>query len=175
MVTRRDLYRWSTNVLGGLLGLGLAGPGIAFLLDPLRGRSKAREYRPLARLSELPAGVPQAYVVLEERQDAWVRYPREPIGSVWLVRQPQGTPEPVLAYAAECPHLGCAISLEAGGQGFVCPCHQSRFDLRGEPINAVSPRGMDRLEVQLSTDPDPEVRVRFQRFRCMSQEKIPLG
>jgi menaquinol-cytochrome c reductase iron-sulfur subunit len=32
---------------------------------------------------------------------------------------------------------------------------------------------MDRLDVQLSADPDPEIRVKFQRFRSMSQEKIP--
>jgi menaquinol-cytochrome c reductase iron-sulfur subunit len=34
---------------------------------------------------------------------------------------------------------------------------------------------MDRLDVRLSTDPDPEVSVRFQRFRTQSEEKIPLA
>jgi menaquinol-cytochrome c reductase iron-sulfur subunit len=33
---------------------------------------------------------------------------------------------------------------------------------------------MDRLDIELSADPDPEVRVRFQRFRSTSQEKISL-
>jgi menaquinol-cytochrome c reductase iron-sulfur subunit len=175
MITRRDFYRWGTDILGGLIALGLAVPGIAYLLDPLRGRSKAGEYHSLARLSELTVGVPQAFSILDERQDAWVTYPREPIGSIWLVRQPEGAKEPVIAYTAECPHLGCAINLAAGGQSFFCPCHQSRFDLQGKPINAVPPRGMDRLDVQLSAGPDPEVRVKFQRFRSTCQEKIPLA
>jgi menaquinol-cytochrome c reductase iron-sulfur subunit len=174
MMTRRDFYRWSTDVLGGLFALGLAVPGIAYLLDPLRGRSKRAEYHPVARLSELTVGIPRAFSILDERQDAWVTYPREPIGSIWLVRQSEAGQEPVIAYSAECPHLGCAITLAAGGIGFFCPCHDSRFDLQGMPINAVPPRGMDRLDIQLSADPDPEVRVKFQRFRSTSREKIPL-
>ena len=33
---------------------------------------------------------------------------------------------------------------------------------------------MDRLEVELTAGDDPEVRVKFQRFRTQSEEKIPL-
>ncbi|HMB03605.1 MAG TPA: Rieske 2Fe-2S domain-containing protein [Isosphaeraceae bacterium] len=174
MITRRDFCRWGTDVLGGLFALGLAVPGIAYLLSPLRGRSEAGEYYPLARLSDLTVGVPRGFSILEDWQDAWVTYPREPVGSIWLVRQSEGAQGPVIAYTAECPHLGCAITLAAGGRSFFCPCHQSRFDLQGRPMNAVPPRGMDRLDVQLSADPDPEIRVKFQRFRSTSQEKIPL-
>jgi len=169
MITRRDLYRFGANVLGGLFALGLAAPGAAYILSPLRGRSKADAFHPLARLRDLKEGVPRAFRVLDERQDAWVKYPREPVGSVWLIRQSEG----VIAYSAECPHLGCAVSLAPDSQSFHCPCHQSRFDLDGRPINAVPPRGMDRLDVQLSTDPDPEVRVKFQRFRSMNRKKVP--
>ena len=33
---------------------------------------------------------------------------------------------------------------------------------------------MDRLEVELTQGDDPEVRVKFQRFRTQSEEQIPL-
>jgi nitrite reductase/ring-hydroxylating ferredoxin subunit len=174
MPTRRDLYRWGTNLLGGLLALGLTVPGAAYLLDPFRrGTRRAREYRPVSRLGELAEGVPRAFSVIETREDAWVTYPPEPIGSVWLVRQPEGAAVPVIAYTAECPHLGCAISLGEGGRGFVCPCHRSRFDLDGLPLNTVPPRAMDRLDVRLSGDADPVVLVRFERFRTATGERIP--
>jgi hypothetical protein len=29
--------------------------------------------------------------------------------------------------------------------------------------------------VKLSDEPDPRIRVRFERFRTMAEEKIPLG
>jgi hypothetical protein len=33
---------------------------------------------------------------------------------------------------------------------------------------------MDRLDVELTGTGDPEVRVKFQRFRTQSEERIPL-
>src|SRR5213082_698449 len=82
-------------------------------------------------------------------------------------------PEELLAAA----HAGCftmALSAQLGNAGmtetekgkeFLCPCHTSAFDLKGRPLNSVPPRGMDELQVEVSKEADPEVRVRFQRFR----------
>jgi menaquinol-cytochrome c reductase iron-sulfur subunit len=180
MIHRRDLYRYGTHILGGLMGLALAVPGVAYLLDPLGKKSQAAEFHTLARLGELKVGEPRAYRIIDDRVDAWVRYPREPVGSVWLIRQPPGSDEVVVALSAECPHLGCAVNLAADGKKFQCPCHTSAFDFRGQRLNQIPPRGMDRLEVEGAEaidpqDPDAEIRVRFQRFRTMSEEKIPLG
>ena len=33
---------------------------------------------------------------------------------------------------------------------------------------------MDTLDVQLTSDPDPKVRVKFERFRTLAEERIPL-
>lgn len=174
-MNRRDLYRYGSIALGSLMGLVLAVPGVAYLLDPIWRRSKAGGYTTLVRLSELKPGEPRAFPIVAERQDAWVRYPREPVGSVWLIRQPAGKEPPVVAFSAECPHLGCSVNLAADRKSFLCPCHTSAFDFQGDRLNAIPPRGLDGLDVELSKDSDPEVRVKFQRFRTMSKEKIPLG
>ncbi len=172
-MNRRDVYRYGTAVLGSLVALALGVPGVAYLADPLRRRTKAGGFTPLAKLDELPVGAPQAFAIVDERQDAWVKYPREPIGSVWLVRQPEGSKVPVVAFTTECPHLGCAVNLSADGTNFFCPCHTSSFDFSGKPLNAVPPRGMDTLEVRVTDD--ARVEVRFRRFRTQSEEKIPLA
>lgn len=175
MPTRRDLYRFGTIALGGLLTLALAVPGVAYVLDPLmRKRSAAKVFR-LAKLSELEVEVPQSFPIVDERQDAWVKYPKEPIGLVWLVRQKDGVPEKVIAFQAECPHLGCAVNVTADKKSFRCPCHDSAFTLQGTPENRVPPRPMDRLPVELSEDADPLIRVTFERFRSQTEEKIPLA
>jgi menaquinol-cytochrome c reductase iron-sulfur subunit len=175
-MNRRDFYRYGTIVLGNLVALALAVPGVAYLIDPLRRKSKEGDFDTLTRLGQLQEGVPRAFPIIDERQDAWVKYPREPVGSVWLIRQPAGAKEPVIAFTAECPHLGCAVNLSGDGKSFLCPCHTSSFDFDGKPRNQVPPRAMDRLEVKLSNgaDPDSEVQVKFQRFRTQSEEKIPL-
>jgi len=171
-MTRRDFYQAGTVLLGGLIGLVLTVPGVAYLLSPLRKGSEGKEeFESLTRLSQLKVGEPRSFAIIADTMDAWVRYPREPIGSVWLVKQADGT---VSAFTAECPHLGCAINLGADGKSFLCPCHTSIFDFEGKRRNKVSPRSMDSLAVELTKDADPIVKVKFERFRTQSEEKIPL-
>ena len=174
-MNRRSFHIYGTILLGNVIALTLTVPGVGYLLDPLRRKSKQGESQRLAKLSELTVGKPEAFAVIDERQDAWVKYPREPVGSVWLVRQPEGTKPAVVAFSGECPHLGCAVNLDADGKSFLCPCHTSRFDFSGNPENKVPPRGMDTLDVEMTSEDDPEIRVKFQRFRTQEKEKSPLA
>ncbi len=118
--------------------------------------------------------MPQSFAVIDERRDAWTKYPREPIGLVWLIRQAEGTDPPVVAFTAACPHLGCSIALAAEGKSFVCHCHQAKFGLDGATLNPVAPRGMDTLKVSMTKGDDPGVVVEFQKFRTQRKEKTPL-
>ena len=96
------------------------------------------------------------------------------MGTVWLIRQPKGSKEPVVAFTARCPHAGCPIDLSADGKAFVCPCHKSSFTLAGKPENAIPPRPMDTLQIEPidASDPLAEVRVKFQVFKTKESEKI---
>jgi Rieske Fe-S protein len=176
-MTRRDFYRYGSIVLGGLIKLVIAVPAVAFLVSPLRKEGQDNEendFETLTSLSQLTVRIPRSFAIIKDRTDAWVKYPSEPVGSVWLIRQPAGAKPAVIAYSAECPHLGCAINLAADGKTFLCPCHTSAFDFEGRPQNVVPPRPMDRLDVELTADPDPKVRVKFQRFQSLAEERIPL-
>jgi Rieske Fe-S protein len=173
-MTRRDVIRYATTAVGSLIGLVLAVPGVAYVISPLRKKESEGSFESLARLSQLEPGVPRSFAIIKERHDAWVKYPREPVGSVWLIRQPAGSKDQVIAFTSECPHLGCAINLSSDKKGFLCPCHTSSFDFDGKPTNPVPPRPMDRLQVELTAGDDPEVRVKFERFRTQNEEKIPL-
>jgi Rieske Fe-S protein len=177
-MTRRDFYRYGSLVLGGLIKLAIAVPAVAFLVSPLRKKVQAAGDETsitLTSLSQLTVGVPRSFSIIQDRTDAWVKYLAEPVGSVWLVRQPAGSKPEVIAYTSECPHLGCAINLSGDGKSFLCPCHTSAFDFDGKPQNQVPPRPMDRLDIELGSEPDPKVRVKFQRFRTLAEEKIPLA
>ena len=173
MPTRRDFYRYLSIAGGNVIALALAVPGVRYLLDPLTRKSQAGGFRSLARLSQLEPGKPQAFPIIEAKQDAWVKYPKEPVGSVWLVRQPGDKPI-VLAFTAECPHLGCAVGLSADQKNFFCPCHTSSFAFDGAVMNKVPPRGMDALEVEFTAEADPQVKVKFERFQTQSKERKPL-
>jgi menaquinol-cytochrome c reductase iron-sulfur subunit len=172
-IPRRNLLGLATVALGGLIAAVLAVPGVAYVLSPLRRKGPDAAIHTLTRISQLQVGVPRLFTIIAEREDAAVRYPPEPVGSVWLIRQPAGHEPPVVALQSECPHLGCAVNLKADRSGFLCPCHTSAFTFDGIPTNQVPPRPMDRLDVELTAGDDPEVRVRFQRFRTQIEERIP--
>jgi Rieske Fe-S protein len=176
-MTRRDFYRYGSIIFSGLVKVAVAVPAIAFLASPLRKKvagTNEDTFETLTSLDQLTVGVPRLFAIIRDRTDAWVKYPSEPAGSVWLIRQPASAKPEVIAYTSECPHLGCAISLAEGGKSFMCPCHTSSFDFEGKPQNQVPPRPMDRLDVELTSDSSPKVRVKFQRFRTLAEERIPL-
>jgi len=142
-MTRRDFHRYGSLVLGGLIKLAIAVPAVGFLVSPLckkPGQAEEDAFETLTSLSQLPVGVPRSFAIIKDVTDAWVKYPHEPGGSVWLIRQAAGSKPEVIAYTAECPHLGCAINLSADGKSFLCPCHTSAFDFDGKPQNKIPPR-----------------------------------
>jgi menaquinol-cytochrome c reductase iron-sulfur subunit len=175
MPNRRDVLRLGSLALGSLFGLALAVPGIRFLLDPLGKKASGGSFRPLTTLGQLKVGEPRAFAIIARRRDGWVRYPEEPVGSVWLIRQPEGSKEPVLALSSECPHLSCPVNLAPDGKSFLCPCHGANFTLEGKKLNEVAARGMDSLAVEITPGDDPQVLVMFERFQAQAAEKKPLA
>ena len=69
-----------------------------------------------------------------------------PEGKFYLVRLQSGG---FLAVSRECTHLGCTVPWIDDEHRFVCPCHSSAFDIRGDVINAPAPRALDLYEVRI--------------------------
>ena len=57
--------------------------------------------------------------------------------------------EGLAAVSAVCTHLGCTIR-HIEGEGFVCPCHGSRFGLDGRVIEGPAPRPLAWYGLSLS-------------------------
>ena len=77
--------------------------------------------------------------------------------------------ESVEVLSAVCPHAGCLVRSE--GDGFACPCHRSRFDAAGKPVEGPSPRPLDPLEWKVERN---RLLVRYQRFRPGLPRREPL-
>ena len=54
-----------------------------------------------------------------------------------------------LALSRSCTHLSCSVPWNADEQRFVCPCHASAFDRRGDVLQPPAPRAMDLFEVMI--------------------------
>ncbi|MBI1312550.1 Rieske 2Fe-2S domain-containing protein [bacterium] len=156
--------------LGAVVGIIPASIGGLFFLSPLiRKTGAAGDFIPLGlSVDGLPDdGTPQRVTVRADIVNVWNKSPNQPIGSVWL-RKIEGQ---VIAFNTICPHLGCAVDHRPAEGDFYCPCHTSAFDLDGERINDIPPRGMDSLDVDVR---DGQVWVKYEEFRGATSEKVPV-
>jgi len=148
--------------LGGLLGVGPVAIGLyAIVMDPLRKKTSPRKatagvegakegFYFVAQIGELDSHVPRRFTIVADKIDAWNFMQDQPIGSVYM--RMQG--EQVECFHTTCPHAGCAVSYELASQAYLCPCHNSSFNVDGTKLedgdsSNPSPRGLDALEVDI--------------------------
>ncbi|MFV2071838.1 MAG: ubiquinol-cytochrome c reductase iron-sulfur subunit [Thermoanaerobaculales bacterium] len=67
-------------------------------------------------------------------------------GRFYLARLADGG---FLALNRECTHLGCTVPWVADEGRFVCPCHASAFDIKGQVLSPPAPRPLDLFAVRI--------------------------
>ena len=67
-------------------------------------------------------------------------------GKFYLARLEDGG---FLAMSRRCTHLSCTVPWNATENRFICPCHSSEFDIRGDVTQAPAPRALDRYPVEI--------------------------
>ncbi len=170
-VERREFLKATAcTVLGGCC---LAAPlvaGVAVITAPLRQKGPPVEVK-LALLDALPVGgAPKLFQVITDHRDAWTQFPKQAVGSVFLLRTGEAE---VVAFHSACPHLGCAVEFLENRAGFYCPCHDSSFAKSGAVVGkSPSLRGLDTLEVEVR---GREVWVKFQNFKAGLREKVAVA
>ena len=168
-------------VIGGVISVFPVLAGLFTFADPLRSRVRGGDGEDkdepgrLVRVTSLAAlpddGVPRQFPVIADRQDAWNRFPNEPIGAVYLRRE-QGSGQ-VEAFNATCPHAGCFVNFDRKRNVYQCPCHDSSFNLDGQCEHGPSPRALDALTTELRPAGDEqEVWVRYVDYYAGKKEQI---
>jgi cytochrome b6-f complex iron-sulfur subunit len=69
-----------------------------------------------------------------------------PRGHFYLARLDDGG---FLAISRQCTHLGCTVPWMEEEKKFLCPCHSSAFDIRGDVIHSPAPRALDLFGVKI--------------------------
>ncbi len=189
---RRDFVAVIGSIVTGTLAVGASvGAGVATLLDPLlRKKAKPGFYAPaegakenyvsITTLEAVPDdGLPRRFPVVADRVDAWTFTPSQPIGAVYIRREPGE--HKVTVFHSTCPHAGCSVSFkkeENGDQVFFCPCHNSAFDATGAKRDIPgrenpSPRDLDTLKVDEEKLANGEIWVEYVDFYTGQHEKKP--
>jgi cytochrome b6-f complex iron-sulfur subunit len=67
-------------------------------------------------------------------------------GKFYLARMESGG---FLAMSRECTHLGCTVPWVDEEKRFVCPCHASAYDIKGNVVSPPAPRALDLYAVRI--------------------------
>ena len=170
---RGFIKRLLASLIGAVLGIVPVVAGLTVLLEPLRRKAAADDAVQVATLDALPNdGVPRKFTVLATRVDAWNTFTQVPIGAVYLRRLGD---DRLQAFNVVCPHAGCFVDYVATRGGFLCPCHNSAFNVDGHIADRTSPspRGMDVLDVEVRKG--REIWVKFRNFQAGRAEKVPVA
>lgn len=130
------------NFLGKLwIGLGvlgllqMAGVVVAYLRPPIREEKDdgLQSIVKTGQVESFPLGSITAFIS----------------GRFYLARLNDGG---FLALSRKCTHLGCTVLWLSREKKFVCPCHSSEFDIRGEVLDSPASRALDTYQVSIDND-----------------------
>ncbi len=186
-MNRRTVLKWLSVMLGSVCAAVVAAPGISYVVSVFRrGPSSESTLKRVIRLNDLRVGEPVMAPVVGSSRDAWTAYSEQTIGRVFLVRRSdENTSEEkckVDVFSSVCHHLGCAVSIDATGKAFGCPCHNAAFDAQGKKIAEAklgrpnnTPRDLDALECNLVQDESTGewwVEVKYEKFELGLTKKV---
>jgi nitrite reductase/ring-hydroxylating ferredoxin subunit len=124
--SRRSFLNKLWIVLGGLAFIEVVALVLAFF-QPRKTGSKEGD----------SAGIIEAGAVDRFSVNSVTAFVR---GKFYLARLEDGG---FLALSRKCTHLGCTVPWSSKDMKFVCPCHASVYDIRGEVVSAPAPRPLD--------------------------------
>jgi len=126
---RRDFLKVAWGLVGGVAALEFGGLTLAYLQP---------------RLAEGEFGGLIAAGLVDDFPPGSVTHIAN--GRFYLSRLSDGG---FLALYQRCTHLGCNVPWDQTQGRFVCPCHSSQFDERGEVLNPPAPRAKDVFSVKV--------------------------
>ena len=141
-MNRRTFYLTCIYAVWTLIGVILAIPAAIYLLWPPRPR-KEQDWTEAGTVTDLKSGTPRELVFRKNRVDGW-NVTRE--STAWVFKKAENE---IVAFAPQCPHLGCAYHWVQQKHEFLCPCHTSTFSIDGDVLSGPAPRPLDRYEVKV--------------------------
>jgi Rieske Fe-S protein len=147
IINRKRFLEIATWSIGGLIGLIMGIPAIAYIIGPALSKEEEGDWIRLGSINKLVLGTPTLFKVKMEHQSGWITESQE---HFIFVLTNDG--REFIAMSNICTHLGCRVRWLADREVFLSPCHNGIFDKQGYVISGPPPRPLDRYEVKIESD-----------------------
>lgn len=139
-ISRRDFIKVTTGIVGGLIGLAIGLPTVAYLLSPSLRTSEDNSMINLGPLEKFPVGIPTKFEFTRNKVNGWERTATN--YGLYVVRRINNE---VRVFSDICTHLGCRVSWHPNQEHYISPCHDGHFDLLGNVVSGPPPRPLDEF------------------------------
>lgn len=141
-ISRRDFIKVTTGIVGGVIGLAVGVPAIAYLLDPAFKSGAKEAWIPIGKFADMQIGQPYAFSFTRVQVNGWERTSTSHGG--FVIRK-SDNPTDTVIFNSRCTHLGCTVNWKADAQAFICPCHDGKFGINGKVLGGPPPRPLDQF------------------------------
>lgn len=146
-INRRQFLGVATWSLGGLIGVIMGIPAIAYILGPALAKKEDSGWTRLGSIQKVELGIPTLFKIKMEHQTGWIVEAQE--HSIFVLSE---NGRDFIAMSNICTHLGCRVRWIADQEVFFSPCHNGVFDKQGYVISGPPPRPLDRYEIKIEGD-----------------------
>ena len=102
LIKRREFLGITTWAIGGLIGLAMGIPAIAYIVAPALKRNRTKDWIDLGSVSKVELGMPTLFRANIERRNGWI-VDQEKL-SVYVLTEDG---RDYIAMSNICTHLGC--------------------------------------------------------------------
>lgn len=142
-INRRDFIKGTTVIIGGIITAVIGVPTVAYLIDPALRKDTSEGWIPVAKMENVPVGVPTPFSFTLVQVNGWERTSTSHGG--YVLRKSED-PEDLLVLNSKCTHLACTVNWSESDKVYLCPCHDAKFSEQGEVLDGPPPRPLDRYE-----------------------------
>ncbi|HUY96868.1 MAG TPA: ubiquinol-cytochrome c reductase iron-sulfur subunit [Verrucomicrobiae bacterium] len=146
-ISRRRFMVLATNLAGAGITLLIAAPIVGEVLQPIFTR-RSHPWVRVGDISQVPVGLPTAYVVQMPTTQAWKVPPVARI--VYVVKLNVGNQLQVLSLSNVCTHMQCDVHWDIDLQQFLCPCHGGFYSITGTNVGGPPPKPLFRYQHKLA-------------------------
>ena len=138
MLERRKFLERATAALSGAMAMLVGIPIVGYLVAPAFRTTGHKRIKLLDDVRQLKPGEPLGREYIVERMDGWVA--TSEVRRAFIIYE---AATGLTVFSSICTHAGCSVDWK--GSAFVCPCHDGRFDRKGQRIGGPPPRPLVRL------------------------------
>lgn len=133
------VIRGAYALITAILGI----PFIFYLISPAHVRRRSQWIR-LGSISRFEEEELTKVAYEFRRRDGWVVAPVKKLAYV-----KRGPDDGFVVFSNECTHLSCGVRWDADVRQFLCPCHEGKFNDRGEVVEGPPPRPLIRYRTKV--------------------------